>query len=220
MKKFLLILFVVSCIVFVACTSGSTAEQTTAEQTPTIEEQTPTVEGPTAESEKPCESSAELDEITTDKPQEATTTEEIIDPNAPCTVLDVTATELSAGDEFTFTVSINNNPGIFSFTFEIPIDNEVFDFVSASTEESICSSFGMCGYDTTSSSYKFNGYGESLFENLEENGQLVSVTLKVKDNAEAGTYLISVILSDKNIINVDAQKVAFRGTGIQVIVSE
>lgn len=207
MKKLLLILCVVACLAIVACADVRPTEQTTDDLTPTTENQTPTNE--------PMNESSEQKEEPTEEP-----TEEIIDPTAPQVVIYSTATELIAGQEFTFTVAIANNPGIFSFTFDIPVDTDVFEFVSADTSETICSTLGICGYDETTSSYKFNGYGESPFENLTDDGTIVTVTLKVKDSAVAGKYSISINPDDKNIINVDAQKVAFAGAKLKIVVTE
>ena len=135
-------------------------------------------------------------------------------------VISATKTELKAGDEFTLTLSIKENPGIFSFAFELPINEAVFEFVSADTSASVCTMFGVCDYDKTTSSYKFNGFNSSPLENLKVDGTIVTITLKVKEDANAGAYSISANPDAENIINVDGDFVEFTGASLSVNVTK
>ena len=176
-------------------TEEITTEETTTEEVTT--EETTTEEATTEE--------ATTEETTT----EEETTEEITVPHI---AIEASETKLTSGEEFTVTVSIKENPGIYSLTFTLPIDNNVFEFVSVSTEGSVCPPAGICQYDTNSSTYKFNGHSSSPFRNITDDGQIVTITLRVKSGVSAGKYTLSVLPDDKNIINVDYDLVAFIGT--------
>ena len=135
------------------------------------------------------------------------TVKEKVDPTAAVVMIDnVTAT---SGKTMNVTVSIKNNPGIWGTAFRLPIDTEVFEFVSADTNGSIFSQFGVCGYDEAAKAYKFNGYNRDLMNNITENGTVVVITLKVKDGVEAGEYKLSAKLSERDIINADGTMVSF-----------
>lgn len=132
---------------------------------------------------------------------------EKVDPDAPKVI--VKNTKATAGDNVQITISIENNPGIWGTAFRLPIDTEVFEFVSADTNGSIFSQFGVCGYDEAAKAYKFNGYNRDLMNNITEDGTVVVITLKVKDGVEAGEYKLSAKLSERDIINADGAMVSF-----------
>ena len=136
--------------------------------------------------------------------------------NIPCLVLPekeptVAVSDVTAlvGKNFNVTVSVNNNPGIWSMAFELPIDTNVFEFVSADTSGSIFDQLAICQFDTTENTYKFNGYNSSLTSNVEDDGKLVTITLKVKEGVPKGEYKLALELLNKDIINVDQQKIEF-----------
>ena len=106
-------------------------------------------------------------------------------------------------------ISIENNPGIWSMAFELPIDTDVFEFVSDDKSSSIFKQFGICGYDANKNVYKFNGYNGDLMNNITADGTLVVITLKVKETAEVGTYKLCAMLSERDIVNVDENIVSF-----------
>ena len=197
MKKSILILLVVCCLLLVSCVRSG-------------------INGQTTDSElSSTEAKAEVGGVTEDSANGDT-----IDDSIPSLVLSSTSTNLKSGDEFTLTIEMKNNPGIFALTLELPIDSSVFEFVSSDTKQSICPWLGICNYDESSSIYKFNGYNTSPVENLNDNGILVTVTLKVKESAKAGEYSFFANPDSRNIINVDAEEVAFERAHISVKVSK
>ena len=247
MKKVLLILICLLCsLVLIACnnTSEQTAENIDVETTEKITEKTTDkVQGSESAEitsnditdSQETELIPETSEHSTTKTTEASsteagedisteeiTTEEVTeeDNQSACVVIESSKTDLIPGDEFTITISIKNNPGIFSFTFALTIDNNVFEFISSSTKDSLCASFGICKYDEDSRSYKFNGYGPSIFENLSDDGKVVTITLKVNENVVPGQYALSINPDHKNIINVDGNLVEFKGSIITISVSK
>ena len=145
--------------------------------------------------------------------EEVTTEEETVeDKTTPHVEIEASKTQLAPGEEFSITVSIKNNPGIYAFAFSLPVNETVFEFVSATTTDSVCKSFGICKYDTSVSTYKFNGFSSSPFNNVTDDGKIVTITLKVNSNASAGKYTLQINLDNKNIINVDSALVSFRGS--------
>ena len=189
MKKILIVAVVILCLSVVACGGKNGADQTTNEQN----------HGQIAETTQGH----------SDQTGDSSTEAEVA-----CMVISSTKTDLNVGDEFTLTVSIKNNPGIWAFMFELPINTEVFEFVSADISESICTMPAMCDYDDSTSSYKFNASHSSFFDNLTADGMLVKITLKVKYSAEVGTYSIAAKPDAQNIINIDEKLVEFAGASI------
>ena len=124
------------------------------------------------------------------------------------------------GEEFTASVKLENNPGVWSVAFSFPIDNAAFEFVSADTASSIFTRFGECSYDETASAYKFNGYHSSLFDNVTDDGVLVNLTLRVKENAPVGKYTLGCELDAKNTVNCDGTEVALVSGSADVTVAE
>ena len=120
----------------------------------------------------------------------------------------VTGNTAMAGGTVKITVSIENNPGIWGTAFSLPIDTEVFEFVSADTNNSVFKQFGICGFDEAKGAYKFNGLNSS-FNDITGDGTVVVITLKVKENVEAGEYKLSAKLNERDIINANGEVVSF-----------
>ena len=212
MKKFLLIIAVVAlCLSIVACDGKNGDDQTTEKQN-----NSQAVEASKGQ-EKQTEETSKEQEAQSDEGLSVDSSTEAKDSHV---VVSSTKTELKAGDEFTLTVSVKNNPGIWAFMFELPINTEVLEFVSADISESICTMFGVCDYDKTTSSYKFNGLSSSPLANITADGTVVTITLKVKDNVTAGEYLISANPDAENIINVDGDFVEFAGASISINITK
>ena len=201
MKRILLIITVVAlCMSIFACGKKNGADQTSDKQ-----------------------NNSEVVETTKDQGKqtdEDTSNESSIESKEACVVISSTKTALKVGDEFTLTVSIKDNPGIFAFAFELPVDNKAFEFVSADTSASVCTMLGVCDYDESTSSYKFNGFNSSPFENITADGTIVTITMKVKDSAAAGTYTMSATPDAENIINVEAELVEFASASISLNVTK
>ena len=129
-------------------------------------------------------------------------------------------TQVSAGEEFTVTVGIKNSSGIYSVAFALPINDSAFEFVSASTTGSVCGQLGICGYDSSTKEYKFNGVASDIFAGLSGDGTLVKITLKAKKNAASGAYAISTAVDADNTINVSGRTVAVSDGTVSVRVGE
>ena len=124
-------------------------------------------------------------------------------------IIDIKVSGAFVGETFTVTVDLKNNPGIWSLAFELPIDTSVFEFVSAETKGSVFSQFGVCRFDDTTSTYKFNGHHSSYVENMCEDGTLVVITLKAKEGIPAGEYPLILDVLEDNTLDVESNEVEF-----------
>ena len=114
---------------------------------------------------------------------------------------------LSRGDTFSLTVELKSNPGVWAVCFSIPLDERVFEFVSADPSASILPLGGVDGYDATTGTYKFNRCGSSFFDNVTKNGLLTVITIRVKSDAPEGAYTLTATPDDLNTINVSGDSV-------------
>ncbi len=130
-------------------------------------------------------------------------------PTFPCIMLEVESGQVKAGSEFTVDVKLYNNPGLWSLAFELDfnVSENVFEFVSASTDNSIFNLFGVCGYDETTQTYKFNGNNSDFFSNITSDGTLATLTLRVKEDAELGRHMIVAYVSEGDTVDFEGKKV-------------
>ena len=126
----------------------------------------------------------------------------------------------SRGEEIQITVQLQNNPGVWSLAFEMPIDTASYEFVSADTTGSIFDQFGVCGYDESTQSYKFNAYHSNLFSNVTSNGKLVVLTLRVKDSAALAKTTFTVNTDEENTVNYNEEKVEIESATASVTIQE
>lgn len=125
-----------------------------------------------------------------------------------------------AGNTVKITIKLENNPGIWSFAFSLPVDGEIFEFVSADTSGSIFKQFGICGYDESTNEYKFNGYNSSLSSNIASDGKLVTLTLKVKEGVATGEYKLAAALNERDIVDIDQNLIKFASVEGTVTVTD
>ncbi|MDR1796992.1 MAG: dockerin type I domain-containing protein [Clostridiales Family XIII bacterium] len=124
----------------------------------------------------------------------------------PQIVIGNAAEAQNPGDTFTVDVSILNNPGIYAAAWMLDFDDEALELVSASAEGKLLE--GGLVVDGLPSSIGYVG-GLDL-ENITEDGVLFTLTFKVLDEAEEGTYEIFMDLLDGNplnLVNADAEPV-------------
>ncbi len=118
---------------------------------------------------------------------------------------------VKAGDTIEINVSLKNNPGLNSLRFEMPIDPAVFEFVGADYSNSIFKADNLSSFDKSTNTFKLNRANDDLFANVDIDGSICSIKLKIKNNAKNGDYDIeakidpdNTIDMDFNIINVDS----------------
>ena len=128
--------------------------------------------------------------------------------DAPALSVTSSGQVLGRGDTFSLTVELKKNPGVWAVCFTLPIDDRAFEFVSADPSASILPIGGVEGYDHTTGAFKFNRFGSSFFDNVTKDGLLTVITIRVKDDAPAGVYTLTVTSDDVNTINVSGNSVA------------
>ena len=118
----------------------------------------------------------------------------------------VSKVEGEAGENVSVTVSMKNNPGIVSTKVEIGYDASVLEFVGAEDGD-----FNVKGYsysDDTRNPYIINwcwANGDNETTEL-----LATLTFKIKDDAAAGTYPLTLIYDNEgDIYDVDFETVYF-----------
>ena len=133
------------------------------------------------------------------------------------TIVASTVAEANAGDEIQVEVSLMGNPGVNAALIEIVYDKDVFELVSyydededetynmievASGWKSSCITFGPVGKCTV------------LFTNGTASKDVTkelffTATFKIKDDAQSGTYELTVKHDNKNFTNVAGDQVDF-----------
>jgi hypothetical protein len=122
------------------------------------------------------------------------------------TVAVSSAENVTAGSEVTLTVSLANNPGIMAFVVTPVYDTNVFEFVGLSNAGGLTTGDWEIGTNAA-----WIGSGDVAF-----NGNLVTITLKVKDDVKPGDYSVSV--ADLGAGNYDEKSIDFAVTAGTVTV--
>lgn len=109
-------------------------------------------------------------------------------PIAAASTAKITVSNASAlpGKEVTLNISITNNPGIMAMTFSVTYDNNNFEFVDYSK-----------GFISTPTYKDHSDKGHVIFvvsetKDKTNNGNIMSLTFKIKDNAKPGKYTVSL----------------------------
>ena len=144
--------------------------------------------------------------------------EPIIDSNTP--TVTVESTNGFVGGTVDITVSIKNNPGIWSMAVDMPIDTDIFEFVSADISDSVFDSIASSAYDKSTNSYKFNGYYSDYFNDITENGAVFVISLKIKEDVECGEYELAIKLLENQIVNSNEENVKFYSVNGSVTVMD
>ncbi|MDO4982692.1 MAG: InlB B-repeat-containing protein, partial [Eubacteriales bacterium] len=104
-------------------------------------------------------------------------------------------------DTVTLNVSLVNNPGIAGMILSFLYDENVFESVVISEAEDS----GIKGWVTETKAV----WGDIRSGNNSSNGNILTVTMKLKDDAAFGTYPVAVSYIPGDICNVDMEDVDF-----------
>ena len=94
----------------------------------------------------------------------------------------------------------------------MPVDTEVFEYVSCSVDDSVIQDSFEPEFDSTDNTFKCNVFSTNegdAPDNVTDDGTLVAVTLRVKDGVAVGNYTLDIQLDSDNIINADDELVEF-----------
>ncbi len=116
---------------------------------------------------------------------------------------------VAPGETFSLTVAIKNNPGLWAVCFELPVDTEVFEFVSINVDDNIFSTVATAQYNANKELVFINMYNNTALgvpENVTEDGTIVTITLKALEAAALDDYTLTAAVQADNTINADSVK--------------
>ncbi|MGM9550979.1 MAG: cohesin domain-containing protein [Clostridia bacterium] len=129
------------------------------------------------------------------------------DERANLTVGNITA---KAGETVTVPISIANNPGIAGFKFRLTYDKSVLTPVSV-VKGSVLTTGTLTSNVQQGGDLSTLNYVSAFWSNpanVTDNGEILNVTFTVNNNAEDGTYPISITYEEGDITNQDYDDVA------------
>lgn len=112
----------------------------------------------------------------------------------------LSSAQAEAGEEVSITLSISNNPGINGFTLSVAYDSTVLEYVDAE-DLNLFNQAILAPQTKDKSEFPvswFKGDGNS-----DANGDIVTWTFKIKDEAKAGNYPISISYVEGDISRAD-----------------
>jgi len=129
--------------------------------------------------------------------------------------------ELKQGDEFDFSVSLIDNPGLASCAFTVSFDPTCFEFAVDASGNPIYSSEvpfqgGTLQNKFYTSSVNVLWYSNS---NVVGSGTIFKVRLKAKSGAPLGEKAITITRRDTNILNEEEQPVIFASTDGKAVIA-
>ena len=138
----------------------------------------------------------------------ATKTESVpvleIGPDTPTISID--SKTVAQGSTFKISVMISNNPGVVSMYLNLIYDTEVLELLSVEDEGLLKGNvFGQ----SFTSPYAITWDDSTASGNNTANGNLVTLTFKVKDEAKLGTTAVSISYNVGNIIDFNLKNVDF-----------
>lgn len=101
-------------------------------------------------------------------------------------------------------LKVENNPGIAVLGFKIGYDSSAMTLQSVTSNDIFTSSDITAG-DISKNPYTFSAMNASA--NIKTNGNLVTLTFKIKDTCDNGTYAIT--LTEPEAYNINEQIIAF-----------
>ena len=124
------------------------------------------------------------------------------------------------GDTFTMSVNMANNPGLVCWLIDVDFDSAALELVSQ-TKGDAFSGIGSFSFGPMKAGYTNALWYDFLaMENYTNNGQLFSLTFRVKEDAPAGDYPITLYCSDwDNMCNIDFERANFNFTSASVTVT-
>lgn len=108
----------------------------------------------------------------------------------------VGSTSINAANEAEIPVSIENNPGVAGFRFELDYDKNALDILSITPDDSISENF-MTNLGTDEKLY-VSWYNA---ENINTDGALFTIKVKYKDECDKQVTPISIVAADNNMCN-------------------
>ena len=119
-----------------------------------------------------------------------------------------------AGDEVSVKVEISGNPGIIAFHLLADYDSGALTLVDAKSGIFPGTSFG----SKEKLPFSFL-WSDAVSGDYTDNGTLAELTFKIKDNAPAGEYTVSLQYDPEDVFNFDMQNVSFETSAGKITVT-
>lgn len=113
----------------------------------------------------------------------------------------VSSEEALPGEEVSLTVSLVNNPGIAAFGLDVVYDQNVLEWTGV-TKGNISSGTWDVGVDTTETWFDM--------ENFSDDADILTLTFRVRENAEAGASEVSLTYDPENVCDENLDNVTFK----------
>lgn len=110
---------------------------------------------------------------------------------AEAVTLSLSSKTASPGEEVTVSLSISGNPGIVALTLGIEFDTSKLEFVKGTDS-------GFTGWSVTANQAAWVGSTDSDF-----NGEILTLTYKVKSNATEGNAVLTVVCGDGDMADMN-----------------
>lgn len=137
----------------------------------------------------------------------------VIDPSVNNAAFVCSNVKATPGSTVVVPILVKNNPGIIAAKIGIKYDTSKLTLISAKDNN-------LFGYETVSFSNNTNSMpywitweDYSAFDNYVNNGTVVYVTFKVKENVELGMTPITIIVDGQETYNLDLENVDFVSVG-------
>jgi len=128
---------------------------------------------------------------------------EILETDPQIIVSSVTA---NRGKQVKVSISLKNNPGIASATLRVKYNSDAMTLIGVEDAGNLGTTVHS---DQFTNPYVLNWVNDTITENITYNGEIVTLTFLIADDATFGAYAVNVYYDYANydIYNVDAQKV-------------
>ncbi len=111
-----------------------------------------------------------------------------------------------AGSEVSVDIVIKNNPGIASTKLKVAYDADALELVTAKAQGAYASNVG---FGPTSRNPFTVNWVDTRNDNYTDNGVFATLTFKVKDDVEAGSYPITISYAPDDVYNINFDNVYF-----------
>ena len=122
---------------------------------------------------------------------------------------------VKAGETFTVTFDVVNNPGIIGMSAFVEFDETAFTFTKATDAKAM--SGGVLNKATETKKLFWND--DTAEDNYTDDATYATLTFTVAADAKPGDYAFNLTADAKNIINFDCDTVAFTTAGCTVTVA-
>lgn len=123
-----------------------------------------------------------------------------------------------AGEIVDITIKLENNPGISSLSYDIVYDSNVLTLIKVVDNKLLEEASFVTSEFLTN--VPFRSIWMLGLYNCKANGDLITYTFQIKDDAKSGTYPVEIVYDSEDIFNSKFENVAFNTIAPEVVVVE